>query len=343
MKKTLVALAALAAASAFAADSVTLYGVADAWLGQAKAGAASTQTVVNSGGLSTSRIGVKTKEDLGDGLGAFATLEYNTPIDTGAAWTPRTTIVGLSGGFGSASLGYQATAYDEIAKGVMDASGDSGAFSAVRYGWGHKAAPSVTYGTTAVGFAHTERFSNGVRYDTPNMDGFQASLQWTSRPPTGAATSPFHDMALSAKYSNGPLTLAVATQQDEPALLGTTVAKRKNTVFGGNYDFGPAKLFAAYNHASLPALASGATPTMNSSNVGVSVPLDAWTLVAQVSHMKPKNTSNDNAMNIVDLEGRYALSKRTTLYAGYMQRKQTAVGAVNNTMRNVGLGIRHSF
>ena len=74
MQKKIIALAiaGLSATSAFAADNVTLYGVADMYVGTASAswngGSINRQSLVNSGGLSTSRLGFKGTEDLGSGL-----------------------------------------------------------------------------------------------------------------------------------------------------------------------------------------------------------------------------------------------------------------------------------
>ena len=56
MKKTLIALAAATAATAFAADSVTIYGIADLWFGQSKGNNGINQTVVQSGGLYSMRL-----------------------------------------------------------------------------------------------------------------------------------------------------------------------------------------------------------------------------------------------------------------------------------------------
>ncbi|MGH8437257.1 MAG: porin, partial [Pseudomonas sp.] len=72
MKKTLIALAVLAASgAAMAQSSVTLYGVADVWLGSSKvevAGVGQRQTVVDTSGVNGSRWGLKGAEDLGGGL-----------------------------------------------------------------------------------------------------------------------------------------------------------------------------------------------------------------------------------------------------------------------------------
>ena len=125
MKKTLVAVAALAASAAFAQSSVTLYGVADAYFGSEKIAGVS-QTVVNDGGLSQSRIGVSVKEDLGAGLSAFAVIEGAVALDTGAGGlnANRKSVVGLSGDFGAVSLGRQNTPLENTIENTIDAQGN---------------------------------------------------------------------------------------------------------------------------------------------------------------------------------------------------------------------------
>ena len=69
MKKTLIALAALAATASFAQSTVTLYGVVDAAYAKGT-GSVSDKTQLKSGGYSSSRFGVRGTEDLGGGLKA---------------------------------------------------------------------------------------------------------------------------------------------------------------------------------------------------------------------------------------------------------------------------------
>ena len=95
MKKSLVALAAMSVIGAVSAQSsVTLYGLADAYIGSERLGTAGnattagvngiTQTVVNSGGQNGSRWGLRVSEDLGGGLAAIAQFESGFNIDTGS-------------------------------------------------------------------------------------------------------------------------------------------------------------------------------------------------------------------------------------------------------------------
>ena len=124
MKKSLIALAVLAAAGAASAQSsVSLYGLADVYVGSVKNTIANPnskkQTAVNSSGLNNSRWGLRGSEDLGNGLKANFVLEAGFETDTGAAGSlgstfQRKSTVGLSGAFGSVELGRNYTAYDTL-------------------------------------------------------------------------------------------------------------------------------------------------------------------------------------------------------------------------------------
>lgn len=111
MKKSLVALAVLAASGAAMAQSnVTLYGIADVWFGSSKFEVtgedSARQTKVDSGGVDTSRWGMKGSEDLGGGLKANFQLESAVNMDDGTSTGfDRQAWVGLSGGFGAVQLG----------------------------------------------------------------------------------------------------------------------------------------------------------------------------------------------------------------------------------------------
>lgn len=120
MKKSLIALAVLAASgAAMAQSSVTLYGIADVWVGRTSvttaAGVKTNTSVLQSGGLGGSRLGFKGTEDLGGGLKAVFALEQGVAVDTGAGGTfNRQSYVGLAGGFGQVTFGNTWTAMDDV-------------------------------------------------------------------------------------------------------------------------------------------------------------------------------------------------------------------------------------
>ena len=136
MKKSLIALAVLAASgAAMAQSSVTLYGLVDANIGSFKtntavgAGTAASpasiqnlsQTRIESGGLNGSRWGLRMSEDLGGGLAAIANLESGINLDNGASGQGgvlfgRRANVGLtSSSFGTVVIGRNSSSYDDVA------------------------------------------------------------------------------------------------------------------------------------------------------------------------------------------------------------------------------------
>lgn len=324
MKKTLVAVAALAASAAFAQSSVTLYGVADAYFGSEKIDGVTSQTVVNSGGLSQSRIGVSVKEDLGAGLSAFAIIEQGVNLDQGNSNGARKSVVGLSGGFGAVSLGAQATPLNDAVENVIDAQGNS-AFSAVT---------SAIAGDVANAGGIQTQYTNSVRYDTPNFDGFTAAVQvGFDEDKVAGGPSAGRGVSMNLGYANGPVAVVLAYQNDKAS--GATA--EKTLALGGSYDFGVAKLNLGYGRAD------NVIGTNNGRlvSVGVTVPVDAFTFVGQYAQGKVSNIAGSSKS--FALEGRYALSKRTTAYAGYNSTKDNIGGGADFKTNRFGVGVRHVF
>ena len=119
MKKSLIALAVLAASgAAMAQSSVTLYGVADAAVTYVNG--LDNWTGLNSGANKTSRLGFRGVEDLGGGLKANFVLEGGFNLDAGDGKSggatdsgfqfKRQSTVGLAGNFGEVRLGRELTA-----------------------------------------------------------------------------------------------------------------------------------------------------------------------------------------------------------------------------------------
>ena len=325
MKKTLVAVAALAASAAFAQSSVTLYGVADAYFGSEKIAGVS-QTVVNDGGLSQSRIGVSVKEDLGAGLSAFAVIEGAVALDGGAGGlgANRKSVVGLSGDFGAVSLGRQNTPLENAIENTIDAQGNS-AFSAVYAAVG---------GTAAAAGVTVNTYGNSVRYDSPNFDGFSGAVQLNFGENKTPTTSADRGVSLNLTYANGPVAVAFAHQSDKIGFGGTT---DRTTTVGGSYDFGPAKLNLGYGRTTDVI----GTNDGRALSVGVTVPVGAFTVIGQYANAKVSNIAGSSKS--FGLEGRYALSKRTTVYAGYNDTKQNIGGGANIKTNRFGVGMRHVF
>ena len=369
MKKSLVALSVLAASgAAVAQSSVSLYGIADAFVGSGKTTSISLggnglviseqrQSVVNSGGLSSSRWGLKGTEDLGGGLKANFVLENGFDISNGAAagtagvLFDRQAFVGLSSNsLGSVSLGRQYGAYDNVRASFLSAQGNSPTFDATNgtpmtsvltnYAVNHAFTPAVAAAisgpTSAVGgrigawTGYNARINNSIRYETPNISGFQAAVVYGFGEDKTAAigSTATKNASASLTYVNGPVAVALTHQDDELA----KDFHLKNTAIGGNYDLGLAKVFVAYNQAKYTGVAK-----QNEWAVGVRAPLGATTLVAQYAHSNGDDLGKNQSLG---LSAEYSLSKRTTAYGAFNQTKAYDNLVKNNTF---GLGVRHAF
>ena len=95
MKKSLIALAVLAASgAAMAQSSVTVYGRVDLSVGSLKELDKGSQTKLfngGDGGLTTSRLGFRGSEDLGGGLKAKFKVAATTRFGSGWAWLVKDT------------------------------------------------------------------------------------------------------------------------------------------------------------------------------------------------------------------------------------------------------------
>ncbi|MDB5745882.1 MAG: porin, partial [Massilia sp.] len=95
---------------AHAQTNVAIYGTMDAAIAveDTDAPGEKRRTVVNSGNQSSSRLGFRGTEDLGNGLKAMFNIEAGVALDTGAADSAlfgRRAVVGLQGGFGQLTVG----------------------------------------------------------------------------------------------------------------------------------------------------------------------------------------------------------------------------------------------
>jgi len=303
MKKTLIALAAVAATSvAFAQSSVTLYGVADAGISKSTGSSATfaSASLMNNG---NSRWGIRGTEDLGGGLKAGFNFEQGVNLNDGslaqsgpgpfsrAAW------MNLSGGFGEVRLGRTL---------------NPSFFAAAAWELTGAANYSVVvnqFGGVLGGIRNSSQF----QYTTPNMGGFTATLGYILKANNGGDAK----VDLNAIYRNGPLAVALGYNKAQNA--------EKNIHVGANYNFGAFKVAGAIID---PAGDSKGFAIGGGMNAGpVSLVLD----VARDTEFKDTN---------ILFEAKYPLSKRTTTYAAFLRDGK---GKNAEAINNFGLGIRHNF
>jgi len=364
MKKSLIALAVLAASgAAMAQSSVTLYGIVDAYVGQTSTTAAGTfaagstaetpngpkvkQTVVNTAGFNNSRWGMKGSEELGGGLRANFVLENGFNTDTGALADAggrlfnRQATVGLSGAFGAVNLGRQLTAYDAL-RGATNNQYDS------------NFAPTSTVWNNGVR-DYSTRTDNSIGYVSPTISGFSGGvvLGLGENKVGASGTTPALDTTKNysahIKYANGPILVGYAYQvENTRTAAGTSTASntadRKYNLFAGSYDLGVAKLTGGYNQAKQGAVED------KEFQVGVNVPFGAAAVSVGYARSKSDITGfNGNKGTGYSLLGTYDMSKRTRLYAGLVSTKVEAISANGAATPDAykattaGVGVRHAF
>ncbi|MBX9937400.1 MAG: porin [Burkholderiaceae bacterium] len=323
MKKSLIALAVLAASgAAMAQSSVNLYGVAD--LGLVKSNGISTQ-MSGSGTMNNgnSRIGLRGVEDLGGGLKASFNFEQGINAETGATvnGTPwgRAAFLELSGGFGGVRLGRALTpSYLGLAAWELTGAAN---YSAVANQFGFVAAGA--------------RNDSQIAYTTPNFGGVTATLGVVLKPDTPDAVGDNAKYDLNVIYANGPIAAALSYNKVQQ--------HKANMALGGSYDLGVAKIAASFQDGYKGGVAPSNTTAMKQRGftLGATVPVGAFSVTLDIARdTKAKDTD-------VLVEGKYALSKRTFAYAAFYKdgdNNGAAAGGYNTGAKNhLGLGIRHNF
>ena len=387
MKKTLVALAALAVVGAASAQSsVTLYGKMDMSLNsrteKATALGVTAKTKnnvgpeVNSSAQNGSRWGLKGTEDLGGGMSANFILESGITADVGGAITGfnRTSMVGLSGGFGAITLGTQYSPYDSTLSGY-DPHGATGSSA-----WGYvlgagslnnlAATPAAIAGfggaKGANGF-HADgmqfgsgRVTNSIMYATPNMGGFFAEAMWApgenKNPVAGVAQQSASSYAgFRAGYNNGPLGVTLGYESLKTAAGGNTSDKTTAWALAAQYDLGVAKVHAIYERAKNDGAAVGgiagiADGTDSGWGLGVSIPLGSVNVglsYARETHDSETVGLRDGRTSAFGVQAIYPLSKRTRLYTSYVNGKSqnaaVAGAAVSTKTSAWNVGMQHDF
>ena len=354
MKKSLIALAVLAASgAAMAQSSVTLYGVADA--GVTYLNGADNWSGVTSGNNLTSRLGFRGTEDLGGGLKANFVLEGGFNLDAGdgksggATGTgfefKRRSTVGLSGGFGEVRMGRELTA-------AYNATARYDVFGSVGIGQSRLWADGDVVDANANASAVTtnQRISNALTYVSPSFSGFKVGVNYGFGETTNGNSDSSY-MGAGLMYDNGPLSLGLGLERLNNGANSVAVSDIDAWSLGGSYDFGVAKLLAGYRESTVDLAA--VENKRSGYYVAATAPVGAGTV--RVSYNRYENElgnvtgkADQFAIGYV-----YGLSKRTSVYGtyAYLKNKNGAnlytLGSgglkTNGSQQGVQVGVSHSF
>ena len=357
MKKTLIALAALAATASFAQSSVTISGnldFASVNVGGTQAASKGSTITTTFGTSSTSVLRFIAVEDLGGGMRATAQYNFdprslandaysvtnNTAATTSTGAIAATTtglsrdelFVGLSGGFGNIRLGSP----NSIGLNAWQVSSSGGGTGiGTGYTGGGRA------GTMTNSVVQT-RYNRSVRYDSPVMGGFQVAVLYAAgndeaavAASTGGLTAqqiPNGRQAteIGLRYSAGPLTVAYANvaqgaQTNATGFYGSATAidsaKTSANIFSASYAMGATTLHVGMNNGDRLAAGSatvvGAGKAVESKGSNVAITHN----IGAIGLMATMRTQE--ALN--DLVGGKREGKITGLRADYNLSKTAAV------------------
>ena len=358
MKKSLIALAVLAASgAAMAQSSVTLFGIVDTAVGYVDNANAAGDSVygLSTSGNATSRLGFRGVEDLGGGLKAGFWLEGEIFGDDGNAagfnFTRRST-VSLMGGFGEVRMGRDLTPnYSKTISYDLFSQTGIGQFM----GWRDWATNSDVGTTVSTADASNVRSSNMISYYTPNFGGLTAGLGYGFDEQTTGKDGRY--VGGYVAYDNGPLSLAASYDQRDllvnGLVAGSAVLDRDTFTLGGSYNLNVVKLNAIVQQSKYKAL--GESEKVNAYALGVSAPVGAGEVKLQYALYD--NKIIESKAHHISLGYVHNLSKRTAVYGtvSYMdnkddsnlglQAKNLSTGGPGRgeSQTGVQVGIRHAF
>jgi predicted porin len=368
MKKTLIALAAVAVTSTAMAQ-VTISGklTFDAMensktttqVGTAAATTSTTDSTGAQNGLTTSEFQVSGKEDLGSGI--TASFQVNSGM-AGTGIGDRDTYLNLAGDFGSVRVGrfIPAASY-----GYYGYSGAATTQVGSVYNIGTAGSSSRIDTTGVLNTAGTfERNSNQLQYSSPSFNGLTFNVNYGS---TSTDTSAYlgeastKQQGFSVAYASGPLSIAAGKNTRNVDAEGSSATASGVKIegdldwIGVKYNMGVAVLnFTNVQRKDQTAAAATGVVTVDSdislNSFGVSVPMGALTFSA--SMYSGENDVTALTTDNLDLSGNqlmvnYALSKRTSIYAVTGMNK-SKLGSGNTTTtatktKTTSVGMNHSF
>jgi predicted porin len=352
MKKSLIALAVLAASgAALAQSSVTIYGRLDASLGSSKVGnvaagvgPASVTQLFNSN-LTSSRLGFRGTEDLGGGLKAIFAIESGLQVDAPGATTlgDRASFIGLQGGFGTVKLGRHDTSFDDIRDlSVVNNLWDSTHLAPTETIFGASANGAVPAFAGVGGVAdYGDRASNQIRYESPNFSGFTFGASYAFD--ELAAPVKQDITAFNLRYRSGPLDVGYGYQENKNngALAADALADREFNTLAASYNFGVARVSGGVQN-----LKTRSGIKQNAYSLGVVVPVGtAVELSAGYASAKAKQAGVTTAKGTAfSLGATYALSKRTRAYVAMTDGDvENGVGVTQRERKIYAVGVRHDF
>lgn len=330
MKKTLIALAAVAAMGAASAE-VTLYGKLDAGVSVVNTTNAVNQSAqIGSGNYEGSRIGVKGSSEIAGGVKGLFQLEGGLGATDGSFSNfGRVATLGLTGSFGTVTAGLQWTPYDSAFNDGLENNGFAPTFAAFCTSIHCDAGSS---GATS-GAGNTK---NSIQYATPTFGGFNAVALYANGGDATSEVSASSYNGFGLNYAAGPVGAQLATE----SVKDTSGAIVNAWILTGSYNLGIATAFLGAEAAD----AAAGKSTGYSASVSVPVAKAVTVGLGYATDTQTRAGAADGKINSAGVQAVYAWNAATALYAGYRTTDTTAIASdVKLTTTKFATGVRYNF
>ena len=318
MRKLLLTLAILVTPYSFASGPIDgkVYGKANLSVVNQDFGSYDEWTLNSN----ASRLGLKGKTEISDGLEIVYQAEYEICIDSGdckgQTFKQRNTFVGIKGGFGMVLVGKHDSP-TKLAAGKVDLFND-------------------LEGDIKNAFEGENRLSNIIAYTSPTMNGFTTTLAMI--PGEGADvdqdgqddTGLSDGLSYSVNYTKDSIYLAIAGDQD--------IDKQDLLRFVAQYQIDALKLGVMYqqNEDNL------GTKDESGYFVSAAYKLDNnITLKAQYGAIEDDVDSDEE--QTLSLGADYKLAKNTKVFAFYTNNTDSAIDSNDDEFSALGIGMEHKF
>ncbi len=332
MKKTLVALAAIAATGGAFAQATMTGTVGFAWYQSV----ATDGTTASGFGADTNHIDFAISEDLDGGAKLTAAVGIDMGTASGAATASRDLVLAIKTASTGTFTMKNAKGGDYLSNGIAavgsdyenDNTGTSGVFST--------RAEQDSFGWS---FPLTSELTLSATYTEPVTDaGAGAGASGSALDSTANYAEYQRYMQYSLTYKSGPLVVDGGYRSYDQANAQTTNASSRNRG-SFSYDLGAAKVGAGWSQTSYN-YGNTATDTL----VGLAIPMGQLTLSGQLGNRTKSGnllSSKDTNYSSKIVNAVYSLSKRTDLFAGY--KTWDVSSAATSTPTTYWAGIYHSF
>jgi len=330
MKKTLVAIAALAAVTGAMAE-VTISGIVDTSIVRTiatdKSANTSSTTTGFAGAYTGSDLNIGGKEDLGNGMNVRFNLGFTVDPNADVAVETNNTnyvsFIGLSGDFGDIQVG-QFFSMLHNTSAAYDAAGYS------QTNMDHQVSQAAS---GAVGGNIGQLLDAQLQYTLPTMvSGLKLQL---GKVFAGAASAVGDGTLYGGSYSSGPFSVGYAYIKDRP----TAATTNTKTSYGASYDVGMAKIVYSAQTRKLSTAAAQDTGTQ----YGVIIPFGATSLGIQGTTYSMPSMAAQTKGTGYNLFLKHDLSKRTSVIA---QTGSTEIGGgtnIGDKSSTSTFGLWHAF